>query len=114
MGYKAFSGDSLKQYYINDALIKSISCLTAALFICAVSIFAKNTVFTFFISFVFIVCPYFISVFFHGSWFEYAFTANQLGAMYSEDLNIYALSVTYILKASLYSGFCIRKWGKLQ
>ena len=64
MGYKAFSGDSLKQYYINDALIKSISCLTAALFICAVSIFAKNTVFTFFISFVFIVCPYFISVFF--------------------------------------------------
>ncbi len=114
MGYKAFSGDSLKQYYMNDAVIKSFSCAAAALFICAVSIFAKNTVFTFFISFVFIVCPYFISSFFRGSWFEYAFAANQLGAMYSEDLNIYALSVTYILKASLYSGFCIRKWGKLQ
>lgn len=114
MGYKAFSGDSLKQYYMNDAVIKSFSCAAAALFICAVSIFAKNTVFAFFISFVFIVCPYFISAFFRGSWFEYAFAANQLGAMYSEDLNIYALSVTYILKASLYSGFCISKWGKLQ
>jgi ABC-type transport system involved in multi-copper enzyme maturation permease subunit len=88
MGYKAFSGDSLKQYYMNDAVIKSFSCAAAALFICAVSIFAKNTVFTFFISFVFIVCPYFISSFFRGSWFEYAFAANQLGAMYSEDLNI--------------------------
>lgn len=58
--------------------------------------------------------PVLYFIFFRGSWFEYAFAANQLGAMYSEDLNIYALSVTYILKASLYSGFCIRKWGKLQ
>lgn len=113
MGYSSFSEISLKRYYINDTLIKSVSWVVAALFICAVSVIARNTVFSFFISFIFIVCPYFISHFFYGNWFGYIFSANQLGQMYTENLNLALLVIAYMIKSTAYSLFCIRKWEEI-
>ena len=71
MGYSGFSEISLERYYIYDTLIKSVSWVVVALFICAVCVLVKNTVFSFFLSFIFIVCPYFISHFFNSNWFGY-------------------------------------------
>lgn len=113
IGYSSFSEISLERYYINDTLIKSISWVVAALFICSVCVLVKNTVFSFFISFIFIVCPYFISHFFNSNWFGYVFSANQLGKMYTENLTLILIMIAYMMKSTVYSLFCIRKWERL-
>ncbi len=111
LGYSGFSGVSLWQYFWNDALLKSVSWVIAALFICVVVTFTKNAVFAFFISFVMLVCPYFVSGFFGGEWFGAVFVANQLGGMYSVTLNIPILFIAYLLKALAYSLLSMKKWN---
>lgn len=112
IGYNNFPGISLLQYYVIDTVIKSVSWVVAALFICAVSVLVKSTVFSFFISFIFVVCPYFMAQFFSGDWFAYVFSANQLGGMYTRDLNPTLLITSYLIKSAIYTAFSIRMWER--
>lgn len=113
LGYDGFSTISLEQYFWNDALLKSVSWFVAALFICMVCTFAKNAVFAFFISFVMLVCPYFISGFFKNEWFGTVFVAYQFGGMYSQRLNIPILMIAYSSKTLVYSLSCMKNWSRL-
>ena len=110
IGYNYLPNISLKQYYLIDTVIKSASWVVASLFICAISVLAKNTVFSLFISFIFVVFPYYIAHLFNGGWFKYVFTANQLGEMYAHDLKLTLLIILYITKSTAYSIFCVRGW----
>ncbi len=112
LGYGGFPNISLEQYYWNDTVIKASTWLIAAMFICVVNTYVRNAVFAFFISFVMLVCPYFISELVNGKWVGMVFLSGQLGGMYSDTLNITVLTLIYLFKGVVYSVMCMKKWSK--
>lgn len=112
LNYNKFKGLSLRQYYFTDIILKSISWAVSSLFICMISVLVKNSVFTFFISFVFLLCPYFISNYFTETWYYYLFLSNQFGKMYTHTINIFLVLTVCLIKSLIYSAVCIYKWQR--
>lgn len=112
LNYDKLKGISLRQYYFNDILLKSISWSASSLFICMISVLVKNSVFTFFISFVFLLCPYFVSDYFTETWYYYLFLSNQFGNMYTHTINIFLVLTVCLIKSLIYSAVCIYKWQR--
>lgn len=112
IGYSDFIGMTIRQYCINDILVKTISWIVCTLLICMISNLIRETVFTFFLCFVILIFPTFMAGHMILVNSHYVILALQINSMYATDTNIPVLMMIYFAKALIYSFFCIELWIK--
>jgi hypothetical protein len=113
IGFGEFSGLTLAQYYLCNALFHSVIWAVCAVFICLVSNLVRSGIFTVFISFVAIVCTALLKTD-SVTAFDFIFSGRLL------TLNILDVSSTHsmavilcvsVIKTAVYGIFSVRAWG---
>jgi hypothetical protein len=105
IGYDGYGDIKISEFYIIDTLIKSVSWAVSSVFICLISIFCKNSIFTIFISAVVLVIP-------SQNFGNYVFCAGNFTGMYSVNLNFILLFSVLFIKLIFYSAAGNLLWRK--
>jgi len=110
IGYSGFMGTTIRQYCVNDILVKTVSWIICALLICVISNLIRETAFTFFFCFVILIFPSFMAD--HITWINshYVILSLQINMMYTADTSISILTMIYLIKAIIYSFSCVWLW----
>ena len=112
MEHSEYNDISIMRYCLTDSLLKSAAWAVGAIAICAVANIVRNTVFTFFLSFIVMLCPALFSRLFSFRLYPYIFCADNLNGMYAASLSIAALAGVYVCKAVAYWVLNMYFWGK--
>lgn len=110
LGYPFKSDMSMLEYYMADSFIKSIEWSVLAAFICMLSVMIQNSVFVWFIAFVFVVCPALLSGVLTNDMLGYVFSSFFLSKCYSVQTNLFLLLAINVGKFVLYITVTVRLW----
>lgn len=111
MGYEDYGKITVIGLFIRSSLMRAFSFAVCAAFICLISVYTKNMLFTFFLSFAACVFPALIA---EGKVMSYAFSSSAHNGMYLPGMSVWMFCLICIVKCAGYGAMCVRKFGTIK
>lgn len=111
MGCEEYGEMTVIGLFVRSSLMRAFSFAVCAAFICLISVYTKNMLFTFFLSFTACVFPALIA---EGEVMSYIFSSSVHNGMYLPGMSVWVFCLICIVKCAGYGVMCVSKFGTIK